>query len=296
VLNLIGRHTDQQGWCRLKQIVIGEAIGLSRETVNRKISDLVEWGYVEKHAEDATGRAIWYRTLMDRPRRPVEPVLNDAGHVIGASHVVTTQRSELHPTCDPSLTSGVIAGDHTRCDACDHTNNDPSLTTKNLPPLPPASGGNSADDDQDQGSDHADVVALGDGPVEQYLLAPVLRHCRLSAADRPAAIARIIAAGMGLSQEQLAAAARMVLAEKRARIKTERFLASIEAARKHGPQVVVKRGTPEWAAWARWCEANPKVNEAGRQLEWWKRWDTWTVPSQWPPNAADTASGKAVAP
>ena len=55
VLNALGRHLDSDGWCRVKQTTLADAIGLSRETVCRKLNNLVEWGYVEKDDEDGSG-------------------------------------------------------------------------------------------------------------------------------------------------------------------------------------------------------------------------------------------------
>lgn len=92
VLNAIGRHTDRHGWCRIKQARIGDICGLTRETVNRKIRDLVTWGYVEKCSQDSTGRSIWYRVILDRPGKPWELAgdpsdLDDSDDADGAEEV-----------------------------------------------------------------------------------------------------------------------------------------------------------------------------------------------------------------
>jgi hypothetical protein len=186
VLNLIGRHTDAEGWCRLKQIAIGAQIGLTRETVNRKLKDLVEWGYVEKSADDATGRAIFYRTIMDRGAPPKDtgddgnapgddqpdmqlPHASDGneGRVSGGSHVEynsgqSARETSLGPVSDGSHVEYNPDGElhptcdrmnHTRCDRTQSHYNDPSLTT--LSPLTPQAG----DRDDDDGSDEVDAVA-----------------------------------------------------------------------------------------------------------------------------------------
>ncbi len=110
VLNALGRYTDDEGWCRVKQGTIGEHVGLSRERVCRKLSDLVAWGYVAKHDEDGSGRAIWYRVLLDGgpPPTSAEPRKGPAAPaepVTPASQVDTSNTS----TCDATR--------HTRCDA-----------------------------------------------------------------------------------------------------------------------------------------------------------------------------------
>ena len=203
VLNLIGRHTDAAGWCRLKQLVIGDAVGLSRETVNRKIGDLVAWGYVEKHAEDATGRAIWYRTIMDRPQRPPPTADDDtdacdeappqpSGHVTRASQVGTEpveNGSGLHTTCDAALTPGVT---HSITPGVTPaiTHNDPSLTTKTPPPHRCATGGSGSDRDLKGNGEalcHAAEAAGAPHPVVAHLLRPVLTERRFSAARKPVA-------------------------------------------------------------------------------------------------------------
>jgi hypothetical protein len=159
VLTALGRHTDADGWCRVKQAGLGEAVGLSRECVCRKMRDLTAWGYVEKHEEDGSGRAIFYRVLLDakvtpsdtgaaakkkacRPpaKLPLEtPSEPAAGPVTLASQVVTTEAR----TCDAGITPGVTPADHTRCDTWRHNSNDPSqrpfsTTLSPLPPLTPA--------------------------------------------------------------------------------------------------------------------------------------------------------------
>lgn len=178
VLNALGRHTDEDGWCRIKQAGLGQSIGLSRECVCRKVGDLTEWGYVEKHDEDGSGRAIWYRVLLDSPGRPPTPRDADpaapaepsagppprrrgrpkAGDqpaaepdlpVMPASQVDASNNS----TCDAlGITPGVTPGDHTRCDAWRHNKERPFLTTlpNDFLPQPPP----------------APVAATGEGDVE----------------------------------------------------------------------------------------------------------------------------------
>lgn len=214
VLNHLGSHTDGDGWCRLKQVTIGDACGMTRETVNRKLRDLVEWGYVERHAEDATGRAIWYRVLMDRHRpQPVpatdaadEPDLFEThssergcgpaheasenertGPVRHGSHVGYNADEELHPTCDPT--------DHTRCDRIRAQQERPFFNDQVKSPLPPQAGekcgevfsvSGSPADNLSGGSmtGDADAGYLADGPPDS-LSAGAGQALRKLAADRP---------------------------------------------------------------------------------------------------------------
>lgn len=162
---IIGRHTDKNGWCRLKQITIGERVGLSRETVNRRLKDLCLWGYVEKRKHDAAGRAYWYRTIMDRGAPPVEIDSEDesiddggegqndaASQAMRDPHSSNAENSNVTPTSHAGYNSAEAgsSSDHTTCDAadhirCEHTashHNDPSSTAlpNESPPLPPGGG------------------------------------------------------------------------------------------------------------------------------------------------------------
>ena len=128
VLNALGRHTDDDGWCRIKQVNIGKAIGLSRESVCRKLRDLVDWGYVQKEDEDGSGRAIWYRILHDAPFKPPKSSAEKPKTEHGLPVKTASQVDVLHaPTCEEQITPGVKTGNHTRCDAqASQQYNDPS--------------------------------------------------------------------------------------------------------------------------------------------------------------------------
>lgn len=312
VLNIIGRHTDHDGWCRIKQINIGEACGLTRETVNRKLRDLVSWGYVDKHAEDATGRAIWYRTLMDRARRPEpvaeadrdEPDLFDdparetsGGPVRGGSHVGYNQdgakTGELHTTCDPSLTPGVIAAITPGVTPA-ITHNDPLLTTKTSPltPIGSADGGEVEFNDQDvrrnailiemliEDCDHLEVV--------NRLLVPILRVRRFSAKDRVAALRELRDDARGIPSPALEKAAELVLSSGVDTIKAERIAEAIRMVKRAGAMVPIRRGTRQWAAWVEHLErTNP------REAELMQRYDAWQVRAEWPPRSAERSAGGA---
>ncbi len=116
VIGVLGTHSNETGWCRLKQRSISDSSALARETVNRAIADLIEWGYVEKR--DVKGRSSAYRLLMD------------------SSASIPDDLPELDITCDPQITPPCDVRDHKGCDlpghkGCDvrsHNKNDPSLT------------------------------------------------------------------------------------------------------------------------------------------------------------------------
>jgi hypothetical protein len=146
----------------LKQITIGKAVSLTRETVNRKLKDLVEWGYVEK--QEVTGRALWYRVIMDRGAPPdlsqqeIAQVdsgtgdnadENDFGDLQKAHDSVVFDVSDgshvgYNPTSSacPPLTSDESTADHSSCDRT-QSHRTTSLTTlsNDPPPLSPARGG-----------------------------------------------------------------------------------------------------------------------------------------------------------
>lgn len=119
VLALLGTHTDNNGWCTVNQRKLGEQCGRTRETVNRAIADLCEWGYLTKQDQrtKANGRTIsMYQIVMDRPAKaqPVDPPV-----ILDAQPPVTSE-------------------DHNPCDAIASQHNDPSSNEE--PPNPPDGG------------------------------------------------------------------------------------------------------------------------------------------------------------
>lgn len=157
----LGMHIDNDGWCRVRQHVLGETIALSRETVNRRLKDLVAWGYVAKDDADSTGRSIFYRVLLDPPHRrapedadgPDELVGEEGDAPAGATYAPdagaagpVTARSqvapELHTTCDlprhtwcdvQEITPGVIY-------RTSHITSSSTSSSTTLPPTPRPGG------------------------------------------------------------------------------------------------------------------------------------------------------------
>jgi hypothetical protein len=288
VLNLIGRHTDEHGWCRLKQITIGNAVGVSRKTVNEKIGDLVAWGYVEKYAQDATGRAIWYRTIMDRHGRPPaisgddhdgsDEIDDVAGPVTDELQVGCNSGDELQRRCNAQgVTAGVTTGRYSK--------NDPSLTTKKDSPLTPRAGGNRSKPDWK-------AAALGElrsagrhAEAVEAFIAPLLESDkRLSlGADVPGALAEWAGLADGIAKDALRAAVGR-LVKQRSKVQTADVRRELDLARKGGALFVARRGTPQWSAWvSHFKTADPK------QATVMARFDVWQVPHEFP--AAQNAGG-----
>lgn len=72
VLCVLGRHTDDLGWCRRSQVKMAEEMDCARATVFEAIERLVKAGYLERHVQESeSGRdsAHVYRVILD----PVHP-------------------------------------------------------------------------------------------------------------------------------------------------------------------------------------------------------------------------------
>lgn len=55
LLCYLGRHTNNAGWCRIKQRKIAADLGIARSTVQIHLDQLYKLGWVEKRAEGWTG-------------------------------------------------------------------------------------------------------------------------------------------------------------------------------------------------------------------------------------------------
>lgn len=121
VLGILGTHTNNNGWCEVNQRVIAEKCGRSRETINRTVRDLCEFGYLAKQEQrtKANGRTInLYQVLMDRP-----------------------SKTQDAPTPVMAASQGAVSPeDHNPCDVATSQLNDPSFNDQGSP-QPPASGG-----------------------------------------------------------------------------------------------------------------------------------------------------------
>lgn len=149
VLCAIGHHTNQDGWCFLNQRSIAEAIGITREAVNRSIKRITDAGFMEHMDRNSgkPGRRLKtihaYRVLMDGKSQPnfdeleAEQAAAEAA-ISGCDRAITTQHlvdgaeamadsmcAQDHNGCDRPVTTVVIEPSQL---------NDPSLTT--LPERP----------------------------------------------------------------------------------------------------------------------------------------------------------------
>ncbi|BCG85341.1 hypothetical protein MesoLj113c_14510 [Mesorhizobium sp. 113-3-9] len=106
ILAILGSHSDGNGWLQINQKTLAARAKKTRETINRAIRDLVEFGYVRKFdriGDDNRRLISKYQVVMDRD--PVDEVV-DVDPVTPTSQGV----------CDPRVTGYVTSGDHRVCD------------------------------------------------------------------------------------------------------------------------------------------------------------------------------------
>jgi len=263
---LIGRHTNKHGWCRLKQVNIAQALGISRKTVNLRIKDLVDWGYVEKRSHDATGRSIFYRTKMDRgdiPEASGDESDDDENENQAAESGEDMQPENssgdgpvndgLHVGCNSKVTpavtdKGVTAGVTDK----GVTPERPSLTTfsNDSPPNPPRGGGRG----RGVKVDEVDVAlrALRDQrPADEAwriavdgVLRPVVTTRRLDAAsfDNAARILAVWICDKRLSGDEAERVVASICAARRATVKPSDIEDAVKAVLGLRPQRAVLAG------------------------------------------------------
>ncbi|MBP0439600.1 helix-turn-helix domain-containing protein [Tianweitania sediminis] len=80
VLCVLGRHTDDLGWCRKSQVKMADEMGCARSTVFEAVERLVKAGYLERYVQDeVSGRDSphVYRVILD-PVHPRVEAIRDA--------------------------------------------------------------------------------------------------------------------------------------------------------------------------------------------------------------------------
>lgn len=80
VLCLLGRHTDDLGWCTRSQVRMARELNCGRATVQRALGRLVDAGYLQhrpKQRESGADAAHDYRVVIDPPEPPDEAAPGD---------------------------------------------------------------------------------------------------------------------------------------------------------------------------------------------------------------------------
>jgi hypothetical protein len=311
VIQALGRHTDNDGWCRVRQQVIADAISASRATVNRKLADLVHWGYVAKHAADTSGRSIFYRVIYDSPAIP-EPhgSENDpdeapdfidqfelvfGGPVTDGLQAGYNSDADNGGACNPPVTPAVTPSSYTCCNSTAVTHNDPSQRSSSttLPPYPPAErGGGESGVSRSRRKRRSDEIAdlLADLRAERpqrarvldLLLAPVVSQRRLDAPSlRMSLVALADWPKLGQQADAvLMAAAKHLLDTRKASVKPADIQEAIEAPHVQAAgQFLIRAPSRQWDAWLAYMRAlrSPLV----RHIE---SCTAWTYPTEWPPS------------
>jgi len=76
VLTALCSYTDKDGWCRVRLAKVAERARSGETRTSSCITDLVEWGWVEK-MRFGQGHSNAYQVIMDRPFDPEISVEND---------------------------------------------------------------------------------------------------------------------------------------------------------------------------------------------------------------------------
>lgn len=207
VLCLIGRHTDRQGWCRLRQGVAADALKVSRSTVNRSISRLCELGYLEirQHWRPDGGQGTSsYRVRMDVDHVPEGDFVDVDGGLDGDDEraegagepldVVGTPVANLHtPLCTqdahPPVHSGCtplttpLSNDQKKAQRQKKAD---GLEGQEAQDLPQATDSDPSDDPKQDDDGSERVAGAGDGALDEE------RAAARSAAARKAADTRLL--------------------------------------------------------------------------------------------------------
>lgn len=121
-----------------------------------------------------------------------------------------------------------------------------------------------------------------DGNALDLLIAPVLRRRRFSSSTPLEDLRTCLAMAKGLPPDALRKAWQIVADSGVGTVKPARLRAAIEAVRKGGAMVVVKPGSPQWAAWVQHFEET-KPAEAALM----RRSGVWQVRAEWPPSKSN---------
>lgn len=109
VLCVLGRHTDELGWCRRSQVKMAAEMACARATVFDAIRRLIHAGYLERHEQESdSGRdsAHVYRVILD-PKHPDPSSVRDADEpcrYVGTPAGISAPPAGLEPA--PPAASG----------------------------------------------------------------------------------------------------------------------------------------------------------------------------------------------
>lgn len=107
VMTYLGRVNTQQGWCEFSQKAAANALPLGRQAINSAVSDLVEWGYVERMGQKLTKSALCqYRLMVDEPDDGDVSPTDDTppkGRVAHGRHTCPSEATHVSPAEDTNI-------------------------------------------------------------------------------------------------------------------------------------------------------------------------------------------------
>ncbi len=125
VIGLLGRHTDNNGWCRRSQVRMAVELACSRGTIQASLDRLVAAGWVEKRLEGRGSvgpnpdkqpfSSHSYRVILDRDDVAMGETLADARKNAnengGASRLAPpSENEEMAPGASPEIAGGASPG------------------------------------------------------------------------------------------------------------------------------------------------------------------------------------------
>lgn len=273
-------------------------IGVEPITVSNRLRDLRRLGYLiaERERVPAAGnRSLAVYTIGRVDHETIRSEIKAFVDKIARARTVTADGDNRPPETPSSVTPKVTASSeaHSKVTAGGFRESPPAVHSNSpygeTPPYPP-NGGNSANATINEVNDHdrplvERLLEQGDhlDAIEAFVV-QLLAKVRLSASDKDAALSKIAAAASGLTTGQMAKAVDLVVGDGgRDRVKPKCVLDAIREVRRGGEWVAIERGTPAWEAWVEHAKRTSKPNAAGFVLDWWNRYDRWTVPTALPP-------------
>jgi len=328
VLGCLASHTDRNGWCRVKQAVLGNAIGIARQTVNARLGDLVEWSYVERHTSKCAGRSIFYRVLLDNPTadQAFDDGIDELLHAEALDGAIPETHNDIESSDQCRLRMTPATAD-TRCRVheltpavrySDDSDKTLALTASSTPSPPtPANGGGSGRGFANRsglvkGQPHHDasrapseidalLAAVATTPdrarAVEEVIGPIVRTRTLTAPDPVFALGTVadFVAKHSPSASDAAAIVDAVRSARRATVKPADIedavraqIAAKNAGNAEG-RVALSPSDPECAAWLAYAEPLAKIDPSLAKIaSMLGKGFGAIVPSRWPPGACAT--------